>query len=85
MSQGAPCVPVNVREYLRCLCNGREGNGDLVEKFGTQPGPLLLMPSERIVHVPFRFRSEPDRDGHSLRRISAITSAAKRPRMPSAS
>ena len=62
------------------LRDRRECGQGFIEKLATQAGLLLLVPNGRLGQILFRFSSEADLLHHNLRRTSATTSAARRPR-----
>ena len=85
MNQGASRVSVNDRIQQWCFRKLGEDRQNLVKKLVSQSRPLLFIPARRIRQIQLCFRSEPELKSHSLRRMSATASVAKRPRFLSTS
>ncbi len=68
----------------RIVGNSVEGIQDLVEEIPTESRALALIPRACLLDVSPRFRTDVNGKAHSRLRISAITSEAGWPRLPSA-
>lgn len=85
MNQGSSRISVNDRIHQWCSRKLGEDRQNLVKKLMAQSRPLLFIPECRIRQIHLGFRSEPNLKSHSLRRMSATASVAKRPRFLSTS
>lgn len=79
------CLTPHHRVRERVLGNPANRMRGFVQELLTKPGTVRLVPDGCHCQILVRLLPESDRVGHSFLRISAMTSSAGRPTLPSAS